>query len=269
MKKNTFKSGLILLTACFSGLLLGQDPATRGGEYASMEFARDGQKLLYRIMYPLHFDETQSYPLVLFLHGSGERGSDNQKQLVHGSRLFRDSLDKYPAIVVFPQCPESDYWVKMADFKDRHQSHNFEVVYEGKPNPAMGLVMDLMRELLDKPYVDPERFYVTGLSMGGMGTFEFSWRMHDRVAASMPICGAGPTAYAVGMKDVPMWIFHGIKDDVVRPGYSIAMLGAIQAAGGRARITLYPEANHNSWDPAFADPEFLSWMFSKRRTLKK
>jgi beta-glucosidase len=247
------------------GILFSQDEVMVTGEYLYRQYEKDGSVLPYRIMYPYDFSESGKYPLVLFLHGAGERGDDNEKQLIHGSRLFRDSLEKYPAIVVFPQCPEGDFWANLYRPDKTGPQRKFDFFYDSDPNPSMEGVISLVGELLEEPFIDHDRFYVAGLSMGGMGTFELTWRMQDRVAAAIPICGGGPVEKAGEMTKVPYWVIHGMKDKVVNPVYSANMVKAIQEAGGRAKITLYWDAGHNSWDPAFAEPDFLQWLFSKKR----
>jgi len=260
----------LLVSLCFLLFVAtanGQtDSEIVSGEYLKKTFSQDGSTLKYRIMYPNGFDENKKYPVVLFFHGMGERGSDNEKQLTHGSKFFRDSIDKYPAIVIFPQCPVTDYWANLYRPDEGGASRNFTFYYDKEPNPNMKLVISLIDELMANSYTDNSRLYVSGLSMGGFGAFEFSYRLQDRVAAALPICGGGPRGKAKEMTEVPYWVFHGIKDNVVNPRYSIAMTKAIQQAGGKAKITLFPDANHNSWDPAFNDPEYFSWMFSKSRT---
>jgi predicted peptidase len=113
--------------------------------------------------------------------------------------------------------------------------------------------------------VDDERVYVGGLSMGGMGTFELVRRMPKTFAAAFPICGGANPATAKKMDDVDWWIFHGAKDDVVPPRHSEVMVKALKKEGANVKFTLYPNANHNSWDPAFTEPELLSWLFSKKK----
>ena len=241
----------------------GQTSTVTGGEYLYKTFESGDAVLNYRIMFPHDFDVNEAYPLVLFLHGAGERDSDNEKQLTHGASLFKDSLEKYPAIVLFPQCPHNDYWASLYRPDSGGSSRRFDFYYDKSPNPSMDMVLQLVVKLLNKPFVDENRFYVSGLSMGGFGAFELSWRMQDKVAAALPICSGGPIDKAIDMDKVPYWVFHGVKDDVVHPRYSINMVKAIQQAGGKAKISLYPEANHNSWDPAFDEKDFLNWMFSK------
>lgn len=263
--KNTIS---IILTSCllfFVSNLIAQTNDLPQGDYAKKVYKSGNNSLNYQIMYPNNFDQTKKYPLIVFLHGMGERGTDNEKQMTHGSRLFRDSIDKYPAIVIFPQCPPTDYWANLYRPNEGGKHRQFTFHTDEPANPTLTMVMELINKTMGEKYVDNSRLYVSGLSMGGMGTFELVWRMNDKIAAALPICGGANPKMAEKMVDVPMWIFHGVKDDVVHPHYSIVMTEAIQQAGGKAKITLYPEANHNSWDAAFAEPEYLSWMFSKNR----
>ncbi|WP_235294498.1 carboxylesterase family protein [Portibacter lacus] len=236
----------------------------QNGEYIAKVFESESGSLNYNIMYPHDFDEHEKYPLMLFLHGAGERGSDNKAQLIHGSKLFRDSLAKYPAIVIFPQCTKDDYWVDLKS-EGKGQGRSMEVM-TGEPNPNMERVISLVDRMLEEKYVDPSRFYVAGLSMGGMGTMELAWRMPEKITAAIAICGVGPREKAATMKPVPFWFFHGVDDIVVPSRYSVQMLRAMQVSGGKAKITLYENTGHNSWDQAFVDPDFLPFLFSKSKS---
>ncbi|SFU30833.1 Putative esterase [Pustulibacterium marinum] len=224
--------------------------------------------LKYQILYPENFSETQTYPVVLFLHGAGERGNDNKAQLTHGSSLFlSDSVrTKYPAIVIFPQCPKEDYWANVdvdrssyplkLDFKDGEE-----------PTTALKLVTKLMEETIQQEYVQKDQVYIMGLSMGGMGTFEMIFRNPNMFAAAIPICGgAHPNTAKAYADHLPIWVFHGAKDDVVDPKYSLQMVSAILKDGGFPQYTLYEDANHNSWDATFHQPKLLSWLFSNKNT---
>lgn len=220
--------------------------------------------LKYRILLPDNFSEDKEYPIVLFLHGAGERGNDNKKQLVHGSSLFlnQKARDSFPAIIIVPQCPKTDYWSKLE--ADRSvKPIKFKYKYDEAPTNAMNLVMDLMDKIVAESYAKTDQVYVMGLSMGGMGTFEIVHRKPEMFAAAIPICGGGdPKSVSNYAKTIPLWVFHGAKDDVVDPNLSIDMVSAILKEGGFPKFTLYDFANHNSWDPAFAESELLSWLFS-------
>ncbi|WP_335974538.1 prolyl oligopeptidase family serine peptidase [Gaetbulibacter jejuensis] len=223
--------------------------------------------LKYRIMYPENFSEDKQYPVLLFLHGAGERGNDNQRQLAHGSKLFADKTNRgaFPAIVIFPQCPKDSYWSN-ADV-DR-SSFPIKLVFpkDKEATKPMQLVIDLMQEVTSKDYVNTDKVYVGGLSMGGMGTFEILYRRPEMFAAAFAICGGGdPESVKEYADKIDVWVFHGAKDDVVDPQLSIDMVSAILKHGGKPNFTLYSDANHNSWDPAFAEPELLTWLFSKSK----
>ena len=129
----------------------------------------------------------------------------------------------------------------------------------------MAMAMQLIKSAMSEDYIDKSRIYAAGISMGSMATWELLWRMPGTFAAAMPICGGGAPQMADRMTDVPIWSFHGKLDDVVMPQHSIRMVKAVQQAGGKAKITIYTNANHNSWDSALAEPGFLKWMFSKSR----
>jgi len=218
----------------------------------------------YRILFPLNFDPLQKYPLIIMLHGSGERGNDNEAQLKNGSWLFiKDSVRRrYPAIVIFPQCPANSFWSDVI-FQHDTAGNKFTFPIDAKPTKAMHTLIGLIDEFLEKPYVNIHKVYVGGLSMGGMGTFEIIGREPKIFAAAFAMCGGDNTLNAEKYaKKVPIWIFHGEKDNVVPADHSIAMVEAIKAAGGNPRFTLYPNDGHQCWDDALAEPEFLSWLFS-------
>ncbi|MBU2997839.1 prolyl oligopeptidase family serine peptidase [Cellulophaga baltica] len=235
--------------------------------YQSKTHIVGNNTLKYRMLLPKDFSEDKSYPLVLVLHGSGERGDDNEKQLLHGGDLFlKEQLrNSFPAIVIFPQCPESDYWSKVVVDRTK-KPFTFDFKYNEGPTNVMTLVIDLMEEMVYKPYVKSDQVYVMGLSMGGMGTFEILYRKPKMFAAGVPICGGGDvTSVTQYAKSVPLWVFHGAKDNVVNPKSSINMVSAILNNEGFPKFTLYDFAKHNSWDAAFSEPELLPWIFSKTK----
>lgn len=235
--------------------------------FEKRNFIHKGDTLPYRILYPENYDAAKSYPLVLFLHGAGERGKDNERQLTHGSTLFlnKSTRDSFPAIVVFPQCPEGEYWANV-DIQQTDSGRVFNFIDGGEPTRPMKLLLELLDHLEKKEHINPQRMYVGGLSMGGMGTFELLSRRPKTFVAAFPICGGGhPALTKKYAKKVSMWVFHGAKDDIVEPKHSRIMVDALKKNGADVRLTIYPEANHNSWDPAFAEPGLLSWLFAQMK----
>ncbi|QNL22159.1 dienelactone hydrolase family protein [Hyphobacterium sp. CCMP332] len=249
---------VILLFICLSAsALFAQSPF----HYAT--FRMDTSELNYRIMYPENMNKGARYPLVLFLHGSGERDNDNEKQLVHGSKLFIENRSSFPAVVIFPQCRKGQSWAKL-ERAETPQGLEFIYQYGTEPNSAMKMVIGLLDSILASEIIDKSRIYVGGLSMGGMGTFEILWRRPDIFAAAFPICGGGNPVFAEHYnKNLSAWVFHGANDDVVKPSEVLGLVESMKDNIKEIKFTLYPDANHNSWDPAFAEKDLLPWLFSK------
>ena len=230
--------------------------------YEKENFVYENDTLNYRILKPLNYNPNKQYPVHLFLHGSGERGNDNSSQLTHGGKLFlkKENREKYNSWVIFPQCSENDRWPSLSSDQWNNSFDN----KISKPNKSLGLVIRLMDEFIEKKQVDKHRIYVSGLSMGGMGTFEILFRRPNMFAAATPICGNGiPQLAKLYANKVPVWIFHGSDDNVVSPKYSLAMAKAIIEAGGSPKMTLYENTGHGSWNNAFAEKDFLKWIHSK------
>lgn len=261
------KLGYLIPAILFILLLL---PVTAGAqsmeEFKREQFIVKDDTLNYRILYPANFSENEKYPVVLFLHGAGERGKNNDSQLTHGGNLFLEKREEFPAIVIFPQAPNDDYWAKVEVERDSIP-YQFNFRNEEEPTRSLHLVMALLNSVISQDYIDTNRIYVGGLSMGGMGTFELLSRQPETFAAAFAICGGADPAIA---KNYPpgfnIWIFHGEKDDIVLPEYSKIMAREINSQGGNAKLSLYPNDNHNSWDSAFAEPYLLPWLFSQERT---
>lgn len=235
--------------------------------YEQGEFRGSGDGLLrYRLLRPAAVAAGQRYPLVVFLHGAGERGDDNRAQLVHGLREFArpDRRETFPAFVIAPQCPREQKWVDLAWDAPQHQQPE-------KPAPSLQLCRELLDRLQTELPIDADRVYLTGLSMGGFGTFDALTRWPDQFAAAIPVCGGGdPRPEQVArFRDVPLWVFHGAQDNLVRPERSREMVAALKAAGGTPRYTEYPEAGHDSWTATYADEAVLEWLFSQRRGAAK
>jgi predicted peptidase len=220
-----------------------------------------GGTLPYRLMKPAGYDSTKRYPLVLFLHGAGERGADNRKQLLAGLNIFADPkrIDRYPCFIVAPQCPEEDKW---ADVEWRADSH----VMNRKPTPGLAMALEIVAALEKEFPIDTARLYIIGYSMGGYGTWDAIQRYPDLFAAAVPVCGGGDESAARRIIRVPVWAFHGALDDIVKVSRSRNMVNALVRAGGVPRYTEYADINHFCWGKAFSDEAMLAWLFGQRRT---
>jgi predicted peptidase len=230
-------------------------------------FVKGKDMLNYRILYPSKYDVNEKYPVVIVLHGSGERGTDNEQQLKYGAALFLDSINrvKYPAFVIFPQCPNESFWAKISEDTrpGADTLGNYTFISEGKPTKAMDLLISLVDSFAKTPQVNTKKIYVGGLSMGGMGTFEILWRKPKFFAAAFPVCGGGdPEKVKVYARNFPLWVFHGGSDDTVPVGNSRLMVNALKKNGAIVQYTEYPGVGHNSWTNAFAEPTLLKWLFS-------
>lgn len=218
----------------------------------------------YRLLVPLNYDSSRSYPLVLFLHGAGERGTENIVPLTHIAPLFVQEKNRraYPCFVLVPQCREDRRWVEVDWGADAH-------TIPEEPSISIKLVKELIDLHIDKnnPFnysIDTNRIYITGLSMGGYGTWDMLARYPDMFAAAVPICGGGDEKTAAKIKDIPLWVFHGSLDKVVKPSRSRNMIKAIIEAGGEPSYTEYPRVSHGSWKPAYQEAALLPWLFSKK-----
>ena len=223
-----------------------------------------GEEIKYRLLKPATYDSTKSYPLVLFLHGAGERGNDNYSQLKWGVPHFAEPKfrERYPAFVVAPQMQEEQVWSQLITSRD---TTAFTASMGEKPTKPMRLTIELLEQLQDKYSVDANRLYVTGISMGGFGTFDLIQRFPNKFAAAVPVCGGGDLTRAFMLKDMPIWAFHGTEDQVVDPGFSRSIIEAIRLAGGSPGYTEYPDEGHiGAWVQAYRNPHLYEWMFSKQ-----
>lgn len=222
----------------------------------------DGYKLNYRVLYPENYCPDQQYPVVLFLHGAGERGADNEAQLRHGGDLLASYTTRAnnPAIIIAPQCPEENYWV---DYTRPSKSAKRYYSASAPITKPLAAAKELLDTYIAKGIVDTKRIYVTGLSMGGMGTFDLVCRYPDLFAAAAPICGAVNLERAAAYKGKTAFsIYHGGADNVVDPQYSRDAYETLKKAGADVQYKEYPGVGHNSWDNAFAEPDYLSWLFT-------
>ena len=235
--------------------------------YQKKIFIQGRDTLPYRILYPLHYKADKKYPLVLFLHGSGQRGKDNEKQLFWAADLFLDSSnrEKFPAIVVFPQCPNTSFW-NAVTFTRLDDSLRFKFPANKTPIKPMQMLLALTDQLAQSLSVDTNRMYVGGMSMGGFATYDILWRKPHFFAAAFPICGGGnPDQVNLYANKFPIWIFHGGNDPLVPVTNSRLMYKTLQSAGADVKYTEYPGVKHDSWKNAFAEPELLPWLFAQGR----
>jgi predicted peptidase len=235
---------LHLATALFVGLALPTYAQTAASTQQAKTF--EGKitveaKLKYLLSLPADYNSSKkAWPLVLFLHGSGESGTDLEKVKIHGPPKIVEAKGPFPFILVSPQ------------------------------SSGRGWNPDVLNALLDsviKEYrVDKDRIYLTGLSMGGFGTWTLAATHPERFAAIAPICGGGNAEDAPKLAKLPIWVFHGAKDPTVPVRRSEEMVNALKAAGGHPKFTVYPDAGHDSWTATYDNPEFYQWLLEQKRS---
>ncbi len=261
------KSSIVILTALlvagFAGMALASRPETG---FLNRTMLVAGKTFRYQVYVPAQWNKGKKWPVVLFLHGAGERGEDGLIQTQVGiATAIRTHADRFPCIVVMPQCRRNVWWT------------NDEMEAQ-----ALKALDQTIKEFKG----DADRVYLTGLSMGGYGTWDLAYKYPGKFAALAPICGGlrppdrlpvpktGPFAdpdadpYALVAQKVgktPVWIFHGGADTTVPPSESRKMNDSLKAAGANVKYTEYEGVGHNSWDMAYSDPEFMTWLLSQRR----
>jgi len=232
----------------------------RADEFLARSFEGRGGRLSYRLSRPPNEETGRRYPLLVFLHGAGERGTDNRRQLTHAEKLVAAGERRriHPCFVVAPQCPPDRRWVEVDWSAPSHDM-------PAEPSVPLGLVLELVERLATDLPVDDERLYWVGLSMGAFGVWDVVQRRPDLVTAAVPVCGGGDPALAGRLTDVPLWVFHGDEDTTVPTSRSRAMVQAIGMAGGEPVYTELAGVGHDAWTPAFARDDLLDWLFAQRR----
>jgi predicted peptidase len=218
----------------------------------------------YRLLGPKSITPGTRYPLVIFLHGAGERGNDNLSQLKYFPAWMAEQSARkaHPCFVLAPQCRDEQKWV------DVDWSKIESTPQSPTPTVDMLAVIAAIEDTLQREPIDPARIYLTGLSMGGYGSWDLAARMPDRFAAVLPICGGGDEATAAKIKDLPIWCFHGDADTAVRVERSRTMIEALRAAGGAPKYSELAGVGHDSWTPAYRDPDVLAWIFAQKKPAK-
>lgn len=245
----------------------GQFPATPGINdvyQPRMHYSESGDSMAYRILTPEQPADTALYPLVIFLHGSGERGYDNKLQLKLGASTFSNpyAMDQYPAYVVFPQC-QRDTWI--GDFDPASLMPGASDI---PLSDNMKQVLGIIDETISQCPIDTTRIYLVGISMGGIGIYDLARRFPERFAAVAPICGAYNPDLLAPAAEVPFMIFHGEIDPVVPPFIARADYRALKNAGADVRYIEFSGTEHGSWHQALNHPDFLPWLFSQKKPQK-
>lgn len=226
--------------------------------FGKRQFLSGNDTLPYRVLYPLDYNPAKKYPLVLFLHGAGAWGNDNETPLKNLPAIFLDSQNrkKYPCFVLVPQCTKKEPWVKFPGFPG-------SIATPDTPTTSTKLTLELINKLKNELPIKQKHIYITGLSLGGEGTFDFLSRAPKLFAAAVPICGIADTAKAPMYKKVPLWAFHGDEDKVNEVKYTRMIISSLRKAGGKPKYTEYKGVKHNSWINAYAEPTLLDWIFDK------
>lgn len=200
-----------------------------------------GEEFQYLFFVPEHYDGKSKMPLIFFLHGAGERGDDVDAVAFHGPPKFVKSNPDFPAIIVSPQCRKTEWWSN-----DKY----------------IAMLNELYDFIVEKYNVDKQTVVLTGLSMGGFGTWKWAAENPKKFKTIVPICGGGEPEYASNYRNHRIWVFHGAKDAVVPPEKSDEMVAAIRKKGIDVQYTLYPEATHDSWSATYSNTDVLEWMLS-------
>ena len=240
---------------CFTAALFipGCTPEDEGRAESTGQQAHSFQKEIKKVLRlnyllylpPQYAESKEKWPLMLFLHGAGEKGGDLEKVKVHGPpKLIGKEGKDFPFVIVSPQCPEDGFW---------------------SAELQLDALDGLLDEVVSRYRIDKDRVYVTGLSMGGFGTWQLAFRYPDRFAALAPICGRGDVRKAARIKQVPAWVFHGAKDKTVPLKESQEMVDALKKAGSDVKLTVYPNAEHDSWTETYNNPAFYEWLLQQRR----
>ena len=230
----------IALCLCVLLIRLPLQAAEPGKQQAESAGTKPSIHFLLHLPKSYGADKVKKWPVIVFLHGSGERGSDINLVKVHGPPKLVEKDPEFPFIVVSPQCPSGERWTPK-------------------------ILSGMLDEVVAKYSADQTRIYLTGLSMGGSGTWDWAAAEPQRFAALVPICGRGDTRTADTIKHLPMWVFHGAKDSPASVVAAEEIVKAVEKAGGKPKFTVYPDAGHDSWTMTYNNPELYKWLLEQKR----
>lgn len=243
---------------CLAGLLcLTFMSYSQLPHFEKRTFDGSSGSLPYQVLIPDLKKKNDKYPLILFLHGAGERGSDNEVHIKHIENFIVRSQKDHPSFLLAPQCPKNEWWAR----------HEKDGKMKSSPTSVMQLTIELLDQWLQHPNIDLNRIYITGVSMGGFGTWDLLARKPDLFAGALIVCGGGDEQTVPLISHVPQWIFHGSLDEVVRPDQSRSMVRALQKAGASPGYTEYPGVGHASWVPAYLDEYARKWLFQQTKSV--
>ncbi|OGQ79531.1 MAG: hypothetical protein A2289_05645 [Deltaproteobacteria bacterium RIFOXYA12_FULL_58_15] len=232
--------------------------------FEQRKFVHNGSELRFFFAAPVKVaakaEEDVTYPVLLFLHSAGSRGARHGEHIAHITEFLRVASLQHPMYVVAPVVPRGELWATYG-WSTEHS------VMQAEPTDNLLLTRQLLNQLQAELPIDTERIYVTGVSMGGYGTWEAVQRWPGDFAAAVPICGGGDPTRANTLVNMPIWAFHGIDDDVVPVAETRQMIEAIRRGGGEPRYTEYPAVNHAAWEPAYREPGLIEWLFTQRKTV--
>ncbi len=230
----------IFLTGCSMSKMISKNLGTQFVDGISAFVPVSMNKSILVFIPRDYSEEGHGFPLMIFLHGAGERGNDIELVKRHGPPKIAAKDPAFPFLLVSPQCKPDERW---------------------RPED----VINLLNEIKGKFNIDTERIYLTGLSMGGFGTWGTAIEYPEVFAAILPVCGGGEPSKVCAIKDVPVWAFHGAKDNVVPVQRSEEMVDALKKCGGNVLFTVYPEADHDSWTETYNNPEVYSWLLKQKK----
>ncbi len=249
---------ILLLAVLISTLAYFRFSKTKWEDDFSKQLFITGKDTLPYRYYVPGVNEGEKIPLLIYLHGGGECGNDNEKQLIGGVPYFMiDTIkEKYKCAVFAPQCINKNGWIDS-------DIHSLSIKMPDKPAKYLAMAFEVIDSLKNLAYIDNSRIYITGFSYGGFGTWDAITRRPDFFAAAAPLCGGGDTSKASTISKVNIWAFHGDKDKVVDMAQTANMVNAIKNNGGNPKMTLYPNTGHYICDKAYTEPGFMKWLFSQ------